>query len=398
MNKQRSFYLLAAVVGLILLSALAWWWQRREPAPPANATAVAGAPAAPAAAGPPGPAAPIAVEVAQAQRGLAVDDTTAVGSFRSRQGVIVRPEVSGRIAKLGFADGQRVSRGQLLVQLDDSLQRAQAQQAEAQASIARTTLKRNQELVAQAFVTQSVVDQAQSNLEVAQAQVALAQAQLNRMRVLAPFDGVAGIRQVNIGDFVKEGADVVTLEDTSSLYVDFRLPERFIARLQPKQKIDVTVDALPGQRFAAAIEALEAQVDPQGRSLAVRALMPRPSAELKPGMFARVRVLLDARDDAVLVPEEALVPQGAKQFVVKAVKDPKGEAKGPVSKRAEVQTGVRHDGKVEILSGVAAGDVVVTAGQARLMRGDGLPLQVVQVGAPAAAKAPPAAAASKPAV
>ena len=387
---------MAPVVGLILLSALAWWWQRRASAPTSVTAAAVAAPTPAGPAGPTGPVAPTAVEVASAQRGVAVDDTTAVGSFRSRQGVIVRPEVSGRVVTLGFTDGQRVQRGQMLVQLDASLQRAQAQQADAQASIARTTLKRNQELVTQGFVTASVVDQAQSNLEVAQAQVALAQAQLNRMRVLAPFDGVAGIRQVNIGDFVKEGADVVTLEDTSSLYVDFRLPERFIARLQPKQKIEVTVDALPGQRFAAAIEALEAQVDPQGRSLAVRALMPRPSADLKPGMFARVRVLLEARADAVLVPEEALVPQGAKQFVVKAVPDPKGEAKGPVSRRTEVQTGVRSNGKVEILSGVVAGDVVVTAGQARLMRGDGLPLQVVQIGA-APASAPSAAAPAKPA-
>ena len=115
------------------------------------------------------------------------EDAQAVGSLRSNQGVMLRPEVSGRVAKLGFGDGQRVRRGQVLVQLDDALQAAQLQQAQAQASIARTNLQRNRELVAQNFVSQSVVDQAQANLEVAEAQVALAQAQLQRMKVLAPM-------------------------------------------------------------------------------------------------------------------------------------------------------------------------------------------------------------------
>lgn len=371
---MKKLHLSVAAIGLIGLSAAAWWWQHRAAAP-ADAPVLNGAQAAaPAAA--PGAGGPAAVEVAQAQRQSVTDDTTAVGSLTARQGVVVRPEVSGRIVQLGFQDGERVRRGQLLVQMDDSLPRAQLQQAMAQASIARTTLARNKELVAQNFVTQSVLDQAQSNLEVAEAQVSLARAQLEKLRILAPFDGMAGIRRVNVGDYLKDGADIVALQDLSSLYVDFRLPERFTARVKTGQPVAMQFEALPGQEFVARVDALEPVIDADGRSLAVRARLTQPAAALKPGMFARVRLVLAERSAAVMVPEEALVPQGGKQFLVKVVK---GE-QGPVSQRLEVSTGLRRAGKVEILAGVDHGDTVVTAGQGKLMRGDGVPLQVVQVG------------------
>jgi len=221
---MKRLHLSVAAIGLVVLSVGAWWWQHRTS--PAPAAAVA-APAAPPAAG------PVPVEVARAVARDLTDDTTAVGSLRSRQGVVVRPEVSGRVVKLGFRDGERVRRGQVLVQLDDALPRAQLRQAEAQLAIARTTLQRNRELVAQNFVTQSVVDQAQANVDVADAQVALARAQLDKLRIVAPFDGQTGIRAINVGDYLKDGADIVALEDTSSMYVDFSLPERFASRLAP---------------------------------------------------------------------------------------------------------------------------------------------------------------------
>ena len=181
------------------------------------------------------------------------DDAQAVGSLRSRQGVMLRPEVSGRIAQLGFGDGQRVQRGQLLVQLDDTLQQAQLKQAEAQASIARTNLQRNRELVAQNFVSQSAVDQSAAALEVAEAQVALAQAQLARMRIVAPFDGMAGIRSVNVGDYVKDGADLVNIEDLSQVLVRLPPARAFHRRgVKPGQAVEVSLDALPGQQLHAA--------------------------------------------------------------------------------------------------------------------------------------------------
>lgn len=384
---MKTLHTVVAVVGIAAAGSAAWWVQNKGP----GTGGVVPAAAPPGGAASPGAAAggAVTVEVARASGVRIEDDAQSVGSLRSKQGVMLRPEVSGRIARIGFGDGQRVRRGQLLVQLDDTLQRAQLQQAQAQASIARTNLQRNRELVAQNFVSASAVDQSAAALEVAEAQVALSRAQVERMRIVAPFDGVAGIALVNLGDYVKDGADLVNIEDASSMSVDFRLPERYLARLRPGQPVDVQVDALPGRSFQGRIDAVDSQVDANGRSLLVRARLPNPKAELKAGMFARTRTVFAVRERAVVVPEEALVPQGGKQFLIRVVDGPGGK----VSQRLEARIGVRLPGRVEILEGLAAGDVVVTAGQARLLRADGLPVAPVEVGpAPAgAASAPPRA-------
>ena len=326
------------------------------------------------------------VEVGKVVRTRIEEDAQAVGTLSSRQSVMLRPEVSGRISRLGFNDGQRVRRGQLLVQLDDTLQLAQLRQAEAQASIASTNLNRNRELVGEKFVSQSVVDQSVAALEVAMAQVALSKAQLDRMRIVASFDGVAGIRSVNIGDYVKDGADLVNIEDTSQVWVDFRLPERYLAQLKTGQAVEIVLDAMPGRSFRGQVDALDSQLDANGRSLLVRARLANPDGVLRSGMFARTRTLFAVRENALVVPEEALVPLGGKQFLIKVV----DSAQGKASQRLEARLGARLAGKVEVLAGVAEGDLVVTAGQARLLRGDALPVKVVDlaaVGKPAAAGA-----------
>lgn len=383
-----------AVLGIAALGTAAWWWQGR---PQGGTPLSAEATAARAGSGPAAPSAPVDVEVGRVEQVALDDDAQAVGSLRSHQGVMLRPEVSGRIARLGFADGRPVRRGQVLVQLDDTLQQAQLKQARAQAGISRTNLQRNRELVAEGFVSRSAVDQSAAALEVAQAQVALAEAQLARMRIVAPFDGIAGIRSVNLGDYVKDGADLVNIEDTSQVRVDFRLPERFIARVRVGQEVEVALDALPGQRFTGRIDALDSLVDADGRSLLVRARIGNPQGVLKSGLFARTRIVFARRDGALVVPEEALVPMGDKQWLFKVVDTPGG----PVSQRLEAKVGLRLPGKVEILEGLAPGDRVVTAGQARLQRGDALPLRMVDLGSPpgsagAPTARPASAAASKP--
>jgi len=404
----KKLHTVVAVVGIALAAGAAWWWQR--PSAPASAGAQApqkpggpgasgaSAPGARPGGGPGGPGGPASVEVASAMAMTLTDDVQAVGSLKSRQGVMLRPEVSGRIAKLGFADGQRVQRGQLMVQLDDTLQRAQMQQALAQASIARTNLQRSKELQAQGFVSQSAVDQNAAALQVADAQVALAQAQVDRLRVVAPFSGTAGIRLVDVGDFVKDGADLVNLEDLSSLVMEFRLPERYLTRVSTGQAVEVTLDAVPQQVFRAQVEALDSQVAADGRSLLVKARLGEGSSQLRPGMFARGRVVFAVRPDAVVVPEEALVPLGNRQLVFKVVDGADGKK---VSQRLDAKAGVRLDGKVEILEGIRPGDKVVTAGHSRLLRAEVVPVRVIDLAvatAPPKSKAASAAAgpASKP--
>jgi len=210
--------------------------------------------------------------------------------------------------------------------------------------------------------------------------------------VRAPFDGTAGIRLVNVGDYVKDGADLVALEDTRQMLVDYRLPERYGARVKPGQVVELTLDALPGQNYKAVVEAIEPLLDVSGRSVGVRAVLARAAqgVALRSGMFARVTTVFSVNDAALVVPEEAIVPQGGKQFVIKVVAPETGAKLPPdvkfVSQQQLVELGVRRSGKVEIVAGVRQGDTVVVAGQQRLQK-DGSPLRVV---APGRAGADPA--------
>jgi membrane fusion protein, multidrug efflux system len=229
-------------------------------------------------------------------------------------------------------------------------------------------------------VSQSAVDQNAAALDVAQAQVALVQAQITRTRITAPFDAVAGIRSAQVGDYLKDGADIVTLDDVGSVFLDFRLAERYVPQIKPGKVIEAQVDALPGRRFTGVVTALDSQVDANGRALLVRAELRNADGALRPGMFARARVIFGVIDAAVLVPEEALVAAGGSVYLYKVVDGPKG----PVSQKLTAKTGVRMDGKVQVLDGIAAGDRVVTAGHARLARGDNIPLRVIELGKPSA--------------
>lgn len=397
---KKLIYPIIAVVGIAAASGAAWWYQSQ----PKNARQDMGAPAANGASGKAASATPRAagVEVAQVERVSLQDDAQSVGTLRSRQSVMLRPEVAGRVKALGFRDGARVRKGQLLVQLDDTLQRAEVRQARAQVSIAQATLKRNQELVAENFVAQRVLDESAANVQVVEAQLALAVARLSRMALVAPFDGTVGIRNVSLGDYVKDGADLVNLEDISSLYVDFRLPERYQGKLRPQQLVVLALDALPGRTFEARVEAIDPLLDANGRSVGVRAVLLNTLGDKRPGMFARVTVLFSVNPAALVVPEEAIVPQGERQFVIKVVAPsalPAGAAKLPpdtrfVSQRQEVKLGVRRSGQVEIVDGLTDGQTVVVAGQQRLQR-DGTALRIVALDRPAQAASAPAPAASR---
>ena len=464
---SKKKYSVVAVVGIAVASTLAWWLQ----SPKSDAGSAPGV-------------RPSGVEITQVKKQTLRDDAEAVGTLRSSQNVMLRPEVAGRVLSLGFADGARVRAGQVLVQMDDALQRAEVQQSLAQMSIAKANHKRNQELVAQNFIAQRSLDESAAALQVAEAQLGLSCARLDRMRLIAPFNGVVGIRSVNVGDYVKDGADLINLENIGSLYVDYRLPERYQTKVTPGQTIEVKLDAFSGRMFKAKVEAVDPLIDANGRSIGVRAVLANTAGEpiaasagkapatqtpgapaasasapvaapklaasapmvtavanrgvvlpspqslgcpantfdrtrtssggeqngpLRPGMFARVTAVFSVKPNALVVPEEAIVPQGGKQFVIKAIAPSElpapaaSSASAPelppdtklVSQRVEVKLGIRRSGQVEISDGLAEGDTIVIAGQQRLQK-DGTPLRVVELGrGPAnAASAPASGAAS----
>lgn len=368
---SKVIYTVVAVAGIAVASGAAWWLQKPK-APDSAAGNGAGA------------GKPVTVEAAKVELARLSDDTQAVGSLRSRRGVVLRPEVSGRITQLNFTDGQRVRKGQVLVQFDDQLPLAQVQQSQAELSIARANQKRNQELVAQNFISQRSLDESAANLQVAEAKLSLAQATAARLKILAPFDGIAGIRLVNVGDYLKDGADIVNIEDIEAIFVDFRLPERFQNKVKRGQTAMLDIDALPGRKYTAQIQAIDPLINADGRSIGIRGCIDNRQLQLRPGMFARVNTVFGVRENARVVPEEAIVPQGARQFVIKLLEGPNEQTR--TTKRVEVKVGLRSPGKVEILEGLEAGDTVVATGQQRVQR-DGTVVSVVDLSANASSRA-----------
>jgi membrane fusion protein, multidrug efflux system len=398
---SKATYSVIAVLGIAAASGAAWWYQQPKASSPGATPLSEASPAVSGRSGSPNGAAsapasgrPPSVEVAKVDVAKLTDETQAVGSLRSRRGVIVRPEVAGRITQLNFTDGQRVKAGQVLVQFDDQLQQAQVQQSLAEVSIAQANQKRNQELVAQNFVSQRSLDESAANLQVAQAKLTLAKATAARLKIISPFDGVAGIRSVNVGDYLKDGADIVNIEDMDAIFVDFRLPERFQGKVKPGQTAQIELDAMPGRKFSAQIQSIDPLIDANGRSVGVRGCIDNRQAQLRPGMFARVNPVFGVRDNARVVPEEAILPQGGKQFVIRLNKSADGKMQ--TTQRVEVKVGLRTPGKVEVLDGLEAGDTVIVAGQQRVQK-DGTVVNVVDTSSPrpgrAVADAPATAAA-----
>jgi membrane fusion protein, multidrug efflux system len=303
---------------------------------------------------------------------------TTVGSLRSDESIIVRPEVAGRIGAILFKEGQQIPKGMTLIRLDPAINAAEVQQARANLKLAQSKYDRAVELSQRNFISGQAKDEAENNLRVAEAAVALADARLAKTEIKAPFAGVIGLRLVSVGDYVKEGADVVNLESIDPLKVDFRVPEIYMGQVQVGQALTVTLDALPAKTFEGKVMAVNPLVDAAGRSVVIRAIVRNFDTSLRPGMFARVKLITRDEKEALVVPEQAIVPQGDEQYVFRVVD---GKAV-----RVKVEIGQRRDSKVEVLKGLAPSDVVVTAGQLKLR--DGTPVTVLNGNGPASAAAP----------
>ena len=358
MPSSRRSIIVISLIGLAALAAYAWHANRA----PDPATAPLAAAPASGAGGGGAQAAPVVVETHTVQTRALADDVSAVGSLVSNESVVLRPEVSGRIEMIRFRDGETVRRGAVLVELDAAVERAELQQARANLTLAESNFRRTQDLFGRKFVSQSSLDDARAKLEVARAGLALAQARLARMQIRAPFDGVVGIRSVSPGDFVQDGDALINIEDIATLKLDFRLPELYLDRVRPGQALELSSDVLPGEIHTATVEAIDPLVDAQGRAVRLRASLVNPDMRLRPGVFARVRLILAERAAVPVVPEAALVPApGNTQFVYR-VEDGKVQ-------RVNVTTGQRRDAMVEVVDGLAPGAVVVTAGQLKLRDG-----------------------------
>ncbi len=367
---MKTTNIVGAVVLLAAVGSLSYLAGTRN-APPAQPSAAPGSAPAKGPAG--GPPAGIIIEARAPQVVKLPQSITTVGSLRSDEAVIVRPEIAGRVVEIAFREGQRVTRDQVLVRLDDSVQKADLERARANLTLSKSKYERARDLRAQGFISGQAKDEAENNLKVAQADVELAAARLAKTEVRAPFGGIIGLRSVSVGDYVKEGQDMVNLEEIDPLKVDFRVPEVFLSQVKGGQVLQITMDALPDRTWPGQVYAINPLVDANGHAIAIRAQVANTDGRLRPGMFARVRLLTSEVRDSLMIPEESIFPVGDDKYVYKVVD---GRAQ-----RQKVEVGQRRDSRVEILGGLSAADTVVTAGIVKLR--DGAPVKVANSPEPA---------------
>jgi membrane fusion protein (multidrug efflux system) len=304
---------------------------------------------------------PIPVEVANAIQSASATEILAIGSLMSDESVDVTSETAGRVQEILFEEGNRVNAGDVLVKLDDSLALAELKDAEARIGLAQATYDRSRALQKTGAATKQAFDEALTNLEVAKAAVELARTRAAMMDVKAPFDGILGFRTISVGAYVTAGSKLVNLEKIDKLKVGFSVPEVFLAQVSPGQKVEVTVDAWPGEIYEGAVYAINPHIDVNGRALQVRATLDNKDLKLRPGLLARVTVKGKDEKQVVMVPESAIVPRGGETLVYRLEN---GKAIETM-----VTVGRRRNGQVEILEGLKPNMQVVTAGQARLKNG-----------------------------
>src|SRR5579859_4954328 len=342
------------------------------PKPDAAKTADAAKPATPAPAAAAKPGLPVRAEPVKVS--MVTDDVSAVGSLLAEESVIIRPEIDGRIVGLHFQEGQAVAAGTRLVTLDPSEYEAQLAAQRADLKTEEQRLVRTKELHEQKFISKDALDVQVGNVARLKAHVQEAESRLAKTVIRAPFSGIVGLRLVSPGAYVKAGADIVRLENVSSIKVDFQIPENYLSKVRPNQEIAVRVEAYPNEEFKGRVYAVEPVVDERTRTIAMRARIPNKGYKLKPGMFVRVAVTLATRPNAVIVPEQAIWPQGQDSYVYRVI-----DGKAALTK---VVIGNRAPGSVEIVKGLAANDIVVTDGQIKLK--DGAPVSVIAAAAPPA--------------
>jgi membrane fusion protein (multidrug efflux system) len=310
------------------------------------------------------------VEVVQVEKALVRDELITFGSLRSDESVMIRPEIEGRLASLHFREGQAVTAGTLLVSLDDAITRAERAQAQANLNLAEKNHQRAQMLFKRGASNAQALDEASAQQQAARASLALAQARLDKTRIHAPHDGVLGLRHVSPGDYLSAGQDIVNLEVLDPLKVDFRIPQKAVSQIRLQQSIEISLDAYPGERFSGEIYAINPRLDEAGRSQAIRAHIANADGRLNPGQFVKVSVILAERPEALVIPEEAVMPVG-ERLLVNLVVDGKVEVR-------EVKLGKRSAGTVEVREGLVGDETLISAGWQKVRAGMAVRTKVVE--------------------
>lgn len=310
---------------------------------------------------------PMPIKAAPVTRATLNVEVTAVGTLRADETVMIRPEIAGRVASIHFKEGQTVNAGDPLITLDQDEYKAQLAGSAAQVGLEESSYERLRDLQRKNLTSQQILDETKARLDAARAQQELNRVRLDKTVIRAPFAGTVGLRLVSPGAYVKPGDDIANLESLGAMKLDFRVPETYLARLGVGQILTVRVDAYPDQGFEGTIYAIDPALDPETRTVLLRARLPNKGNKLRPGLFARVSLILERRENALVAPEQAIVPVGQKIFVYRVV-----DGKAVMT---PVRLGLRRPGQVEILEGLSAGDLVVTDGQLKIRDGAAVTVQ-----------------------
>jgi membrane fusion protein (multidrug efflux system) len=302
----------------------------------------------------------VPVELAKAELRSLERKVEAVGTTRSRQAVEIVPQTAGRVVELAFEPGQHVEAGDVLVRLDDDIQRADLEQATAKLKEANSSVARARILISNKTVSEVTLNQLVSAEAAAQADVDRARRRLADRTVRAPFSGIVGLNHVDLGAQVDDKAVLTTLDDRSEVEIEFALPETLYGQIAPGQAAIADAVAFPGRTFEGRVLRIDSRVDATSRAFKVRASIPNPDLSLPAGMFMHLAVILEQRQ-AVMIPEEAIVVEGSDTFVF--------VAENGKAARKSVGIGQREVGAVEVVSGVAVGEEVVVRGVQRLRDG-----------------------------
>jgi membrane fusion protein (multidrug efflux system) len=310
------------------------------------------------------------VEAAAARADTVIDAILATGQIEALQSIELRPEVEGRLVRILVREGTPVARATPLFKIDDAELKAQVAQATADRDLARQSLSRTRELLGQKASSQAELERAEATMRSNEAQLERLKVRLDRTLVRAPFAGVVGQRFVSLGDYVNTDTRLASLQTVSPQRAAFQVPERYADQLKVGQQVSFRVAALPGRQFTGKVDFVDPVVQLPGRTITVKARVPNTRRELQAGMFIEVRLATDVRPNAVVIPEDAVLPLQGDNFV--------WVVNGGKATRRQVELGVRTPGFVEVKNGVEAADQVVVGGQERLAEGAPVQAKLVE--------------------
>jgi membrane fusion protein, multidrug efflux system len=296
---------------------------------------------------------------------------SAVGSISAVQGAVVSAELGGVVSQVAFENGGVAKKGDLLVQLDASAEEAQLKSAEADLELARADLQRSRDLVSRKVISKAEMDASESKFKQKEGSVEQMRSMIAKKTVRAPFDGQLGIRQVNVGQMINAGQQVVPLTSLDPVFADFALPQQYLGQLTPGLEVHVTTDALPGRVFSGKVTAINSMVDSSTRNITLQATLENPDHALRPGMFAKAEVTLPEKHKTLVVPGSAIsyAPFGDSVFVIDKKKDEKTGKESQVIRQQFVRVGEARGDFVAITQGLKAGEVLVSTGVFKLRNG-----------------------------